>query len=282
LLDDNFVPLGTIKTRIQTEDTRGVIFSNLFSGIVPALIHSAIEKGAYFYVYFSLVQSEATILPQSKAQVQMLLTRFCLATRLNCLAHYLSTAISQPAPGSIDELLIATMAGCAREISSANLTAVVQGRTLLAIRYGGTLTGRYVSSCPAYQLRGDRWSRRARDLILTRGANSAAGAHMPLPARALETGIAVDVDLNNTAHTDPAIRVLMLSSTCGGRPPALSEVMRGWRRLGLMERGLGAQIAPMGDLSDLSPVADMSCTFSEGLEGRAFLTACRARGSPDD
>ncbi len=38
----------------------------------------------------------------------MLLTRLCLATRLNCLARYLPTAISQPAPGSIDELLIAT------------------------------------------------------------------------------------------------------------------------------------------------------------------------------
>ncbi len=60
----------------------------------------------------------------------MLLTRFCLATRLNCLARYLPTAISQLAPGTIDELLIATVAGCAGEASLANLTAAVQGRTL--------------------------------------------------------------------------------------------------------------------------------------------------------
>ncbi len=75
----------------------------------------------------------------------MLLTRFCfcLATRLNCLARDLPTAISQPALSSI-ELLIATVAGCAGKASSANLTAAVQGRTLLAMRYG------------APQLRGDR------------------------------------------------------------------------------------------------------------------------------
>ncbi len=74
----------------------------------------------------------------------MLLTRFYLATRLNC-------AISQPALGSIDELLIATVAGCAGEASSAHLTVAVQGRTLLAMRYGGTLTGAETSA-PAQHL----------------------------------------------------------------------------------------------------------------------------------
>ncbi len=39
-------------------------------------------------------------------------------------------AISQPALGSIDELLIATVAGCAGESSSAHLTAAVQGRSI--------------------------------------------------------------------------------------------------------------------------------------------------------
>ena len=53
--------------------------------------------------------------------------------------------------------------------------------------------------------------RRARDRILTRGANSAAGVLTPL-----ETGIAADASLINAAHTDPAVRVLKLSSTRGG------------------------------------------------------------------
>jgi hypothetical protein len=96
-------------------------------------------------------KARATVLPQSEAQVQMLLTRFCLATRLNCLARYLPTAISQPALGTIDELLIATVAACAGEDSVANLTAAVQGRTLLAMRYGGTLT-RAETSAPAQHL----------------------------------------------------------------------------------------------------------------------------------
>ena len=44
------------------------------------------------------------------------------------LSRYFATAISQLALGSIDELLIATVAGYAGEASSANLTAAVQGR----------------------------------------------------------------------------------------------------------------------------------------------------------
>ncbi len=70
-------------------------------------------------------KATAAVLPQSEAQVKMLLTRFCLATRLNCLARYLPTAASQPALGSFDEQLIATVAGCAGEASPAYLTAAV-------------------------------------------------------------------------------------------------------------------------------------------------------------
>ncbi len=76
----------------------------------------------------------------------MLFTRLCLATHLNYLARYQPTALSQPALGSINELLIATVAGCAGEASSAHLTAVVQGRTLLAMRYGRTPTAAEMSA----------------------------------------------------------------------------------------------------------------------------------------
>ena len=78
----------------------------------------------------------------------------------------------------------------------------------------------------------------ARDRILTRGANAAAGALTPL-----ETGIAADVNLIN-AHTDPAVRALKLSSTRGGTTAGARwrkrKAMPGWRLLGLTERGTSA------------------------------------------
>ncbi len=73
-------------------------------------------------------------------------SRHRLATRLNCLVRYQPTAISQPALGNIYELLITTVAGCAGEASSAHLTAAVQGRTLLAMRYWETLRGAETSA----------------------------------------------------------------------------------------------------------------------------------------
>ena len=79
----------------------------------------------------------------------------------------------------------------------------------------------------------------ARDRILTRGANAAAGALTPL-----EAGIAADVILINAAHTDPAVRALKLSSTRGGddrrRSVAEAEGDAGLLLLGLTERGTSA------------------------------------------
>ena len=68
-------------------------------------------------------QARAASLPASETQVQMLLTRYCLATRLNCLARYLPSAISQPALRIVDDLLVSTVAGCAGEDSATNITA---------------------------------------------------------------------------------------------------------------------------------------------------------------
>ncbi len=56
-------------------------------------------------------KAHAVLLPVSENQVQLLLARFCLATRLNCLARYLPSAISQPALRIVDDLLVATVAG---------------------------------------------------------------------------------------------------------------------------------------------------------------------------
>ena len=75
---------------------------------------------------YSNYKAGAIALPESETQVQMLLTRYCLATRLNCLARYLPSVISQPALSIVDDLLVATVAGCAGE-SPTNITAATQG-----------------------------------------------------------------------------------------------------------------------------------------------------------
>jgi hypothetical protein len=59
--------------------------------------------------------------PVSETQAQVLLARLCLATHLNLLARNLPSVISQPALCIVDDLLVATVAGCAGE--NADLTA---------------------------------------------------------------------------------------------------------------------------------------------------------------
>ena len=112
--------------------------AKLFAHIgLKAIDDFAGERHGQAYVDY---KARAAALPESVTQVQMLLTRYCLATRLNCLARYLPSIISQPALSIVDDLLVATVAGCAGE-SPTNLTAATQGRALLAMRYGGVLPG---------------------------------------------------------------------------------------------------------------------------------------------
>ena len=161
----------------------------------------------------------------------MLLTRYCLATRLNCLARYLPSAISQPALSIVDDLLVAAVAGCAGETSPTNLTVATQGRALLAMRYGGVLPGaattapaQHISSVAAVErsisgtgaaleLRGVEPSalRRVRERIQAREANATLGALTPL-----ESSLVSDIELINAAHADSDVRGLRLSSTRGG------------------------------------------------------------------
>ena len=65
-------------------------------------------------------KAHAVSLSVSETQVQLLLARYCLATRLNCLARYLPSVISQPALRIVDDLLVASVAGCAGEDSASN------------------------------------------------------------------------------------------------------------------------------------------------------------------
>ena len=86
-----------------------------------------------------LYKARAVSLPASETQVQMLLTRYCLATRLNCLTRHLPSVVFQPAFRIVDDLLVATADGCAGKDSATNLTAATQGRALLAMRSGCVL-----------------------------------------------------------------------------------------------------------------------------------------------
>ena len=158
-------------------------------------------------------KAHAVSLPESETQVQMLLTRYCLATRLNCLARYLPSAISQHALRIVDDLLVAAVAGCAGEASPTNLTAATQGRALLAMRYGGVLAGaattapaQHISSVAAVErsisetgaaqeLRGVEPSALRRERLQAREANAALGALTPL-----ESSLVSDIELINTAH----------------------------------------------------------------------------------
>ena len=50
-------------------------------------------------------------MPVPETQVKLLLARYCLSSRINCLARYLPSAISQLALRIGDNLLVATVVG---------------------------------------------------------------------------------------------------------------------------------------------------------------------------
>ena len=99
---------------------------------------------------FSGYADTAATLPESDPQVKMLVTRLCLATRLNCLARSLPSAISSVALAGVDRLLKASVAGCAGVSSLNELTESVQDRSILASRFGGVLPGSVVVSPASY------------------------------------------------------------------------------------------------------------------------------------
>ncbi len=206
----------------------------------------------------------------------MLLTRYCLATRLKCLARYLPSAISQHALRIVDDLLVATVAGCAGEASPTNLKAATQGCALLAMRYEGVLPGaattapaQHISSVAAVEcsisetgaaqeLRGVEPSalRRVRERLQAREANAALTP--------LESCLVSDIELINTAHADPDVRGLRLSSTRGGEP----DESRRLSPAAAVEEARQAAVGGAGvALSDLGSVAGKSRALSEGLWG---------------
>ena len=265
----------------------GLLFAHLGLRAVDA------AAGARLGPAYETYKAAAAALPESEAQAQMLLARYCLATRLNCLARYLPSTSSQPALKTIDELLVATVAGLAGEASSASLTAAVQSRVLLAMRFGGALPGaettapaqrvssvagieRFIGQIGAeLELRGEEpiTLRRVRDRFQARGANAASGNLTPL-----EASLAADVNLINFAHANPAFKELRQHSTRGGderRRRVAEDAAAEDATADGGQGGTGAREAatPLVVFEDLSPVAGKSRALSDGLWGRAFLVA---------
>ena len=105
---------------VARADEQAVGVAKLFAHIgLKAIDDLAGERHGQGYVDY---KAHAVSLPESETQVQMLLTRYCLATRLNCLARYLPSAISQHALRIVDDLLVAAVASCAGEASPTKLT----------------------------------------------------------------------------------------------------------------------------------------------------------------
>jgi len=95
----------------------------------------------------------------------------------------------------------------------------------------------------------------------------------------LEACLVNEIELINTAHADPGVRGLRLSSTRGGdesrRLPVVAaggvnqtEAERGGEAVAAVQQGV-----PLIALSDLGSAVGKSRLMCEGLWGRAFLTA---------
>ncbi len=94
----------------------------------------------------------------------------------------------------------------------------------------------------------------------------------------LEAGLMSEIELINRAHADPEVRGLRRSSTRGGdesRHPsaAAAEEARRTTTGGNGEVGVTLQQSALVAFNDLSSAAGRSRALSEGLWGRAFLTA---------
>jgi hypothetical protein len=195
---------------------------------------------------------------------------------------------------AVDELLVATVAALAGEASGANLTAAVQSRALLAMRFGGVIPGAEITA-PAQHVAAlaaiERFLvqlgtvleqqgaepvalRLIRDRIQARGANAAAGTLSPFEAH-----LAAEINLINTAHASPAFKELRQHSTRGGdeRRRRVEEDAAAAEALAAddAQGGTGAGVAatPLVDFEDLGPSAGKSRALSDGLWGRAFMAA---------
>ena len=271
--------------------------AHLFAHLgLDSVDEAAMERYGQAYVGY---KASAATLPQEEAQIQMLIARYCLGTRLNCLSRFLPASTSHLALREIDRLLMATVAGCAGYASLAVLTDATQRRSLLAMRHGGVLPGaetpaaaQHISSEAAIERfitdQGARLRREGREpdvlrriceRIDNRVANFDADRLSPL-----ELDLIHDVQQINGAAADPEVLEVRRASSRGGEQ-RLRDLAAAARRgegatdqegeVAAAEEGGGAAPAPLVSIGRLSEVAGKSRAMSEGLWVREFLEAYR-------
>ena len=166
------------------------------------------------------------------------------------------------------------------------------------MRYGGILPGaattapaQHISSVAAVErsisetgaaqeLRGVEPSalRRVRERLQAREVNAALEALTPLGS-----SLVSDIELINTAHADPDVRGLRLSSTRGGdesrrlNPAAAVEEAQQTAVGGAGEEGTTAQQAALVALSDLGSVAGEVTGAERGAMGASLPDSVQQR-----
>jgi len=257
---------------------------------------AAVDRYGQVYLDY---KASAAKLPPDEAQIQMLIARYCLGTRLNCLSRFLPASTSQLALREIDRLLAATVAGCAGFDSLAVLTRATQRRSLLAMRHGGVIPGaeipaaaQHVSSEAAIErfifdqgtlLRREGREpdvlRRICERISNRATNFDAQRLTPL-----ESGLVRDVQLINEAAADPEVLELRRSSSRGGEERLRDLAALAGGDAGAANREEEVEAAGDGrvvaapalvSIGRLSEAAGKSRAMSEGLWLREFLGAYR-------
>jgi len=175
----------------------------------------------------------------------------------------------------VDDLLVAIVAGCAGDDSATNLTAAIQGRALLAIRYEGVVPGaattahrsvaaveRFISEIGAALERRDTEPsslRRVRERIQAREANAAQETLTPLEAYLVN-----EIEINNTAHTDTKVRSLRLRSTRGGDESRRLPVVAAGGVNRTEAEGGGKAVATVQQVS-LTALNDLGSAVGKGL-----------------
>ena len=236
---------------------------------------------------FATYKDHASKLPTSELQIKMFIARYCLGTRLNFLSRSLPSSLSRPALSRVDRLLQATVAGCAGLRDVADVTEVVQKRSLLAMRFGGALPGSVTIAPASYVCAVGSVER----ILTSLGSDFERVGTVPpafilvkqrIVARAgdngalltpLEQELAADVTAINVASASPSFRDLMAASTRGRRRQGPDANATG------LDRAIGDDAPPappMVALRDLAASAGNSRNMADALWSVEFFDAYAA------
>ena len=246
-------------------------------------LHRSVEARAAYGEYLE----SAASLPADDPQVQGFVARYCLGTRLNCLARGLVPSLSHAGLEAIDKCLAATAAGLCGETSMENFKEPVQARVVLAARRGGVLPGAAIVRSASYlsavgfvevvlsQIGKTLASKGAAPWVLQeirvrmseRGVNTETGSLTPL-----ERGILEAVSVVNEAHCDADAAKVRQASSRGGL-----------RRTGAAVDGAGAEdpILPLVSFTNVSAAAGRSRQMSDALWDKEWVRIYAVSSAPE-